>query len=363
MARVKSAAVLVVLVLLAAACGNDDEEPTTAVQTGSEADAELSEMIGFGEALAQVRGHHRAALELYSGGDERGAMTHAGHPIEEILDSVSSGLEEHNGDVEGLRSALESVASTVESGGSEEELSSAIDDAGSATEQALTDVVGDTAEQSDFKGSVIAALLATAAHEYEEAVGESGIRNLPEYQDGYAFTQEARDLYGEISSDVESASEEEAGEIEEAFESLTGAFPSVQPPEELAAVEDVEESAELIGHELEETVDAQLLEEADHEDVVAEIESLLADIEKAYAQGDNEQAAELSAEAYLENYEVIEADVIEQAPNVNEELEPLLGAELRKQIDEDAPKEEIETMIDRARRLLRQALEALETAA
>ena len=72
--------------------------------------------------------------------------------------------------------------------------------------------------------------------------------------------------------------------------------------------------------------------------------------------------AELSAEAYLENYEVIEADVIELAPEINEELEPLLGAALREELQAGAPQEEIEAMIDRARELLGEALEALEGA-
>ena len=70
----------------------------------------------------------------------------------------------------------------------------------------------------------------------------------------------------------------------------------------------------------------------------------------------------LSAEAYLENYEIIEAQVIELAPEVNEELEPLLGADLRAEIQAGAPQEEIESMIERARELLDEALAAIEEA-
>src|SRR5918996_3405759 len=127
MARIRFVAALLALGLVAAACGDDADEPSPAAETGAEAEAEVIELIGFGEALAQVGGHHRAALELYTAGDERGAMTHAGHPIEEILNSVSSELEEHGGDAEGLGAVLEEVASTIESGGTEDELSTAID--------------------------------------------------------------------------------------------------------------------------------------------------------------------------------------------------------------------------------------------
>ena len=76
--------------------------------------------------------------------------------------------------------------------------------------------------------------------------------------------------------------------------------------------------------------------------------------------GDRAAAAELAAEAYLEHYEVIEGAVIAAAPDINTELEPLLGAELRRQINEGATLEEIQTMVDRAKDLLGQAIEALE---
>ena len=153
---------------------------------------------------------------------------------------------------------------------------------------------------------------------------------------------------------------EEAEEIEEAFETLETALPSPEPPKELADKLDVESAAALIGHELEETVGAAPVEESDPAEVAEEIEHLLDEISKTYAAGDADAAAELSAEAYLENYEVIEPEVIELAPEINEELEPLLGAELRRQIQAGAPQEEIDSMIERAKELLGEALDALE---
>ena len=83
---------------------------------------------------------------------------------------------------------------------------------------------------------------------------------------------------------------------------------------------------------------------------------------ETYEAGDADAAAELSAEAYLENYEVIEAGVIDAAPDVNEELEPLLGADLRKEILAGAPVEDVEAMVERAKTLLAKPLKALEGA-
>jgi hypothetical protein len=350
-----------VLAVLGVACGDPDPNEPLATGGGEPEQAAGAEAVGFGEALAQIRGHHLVSLELYEAGDAKGAAVHAGHPIDEILDSVRSELEEHDPAVgEELAGALEAGADAIAQGKPAAEVAAAFDDAAAATNEALSAVVGDQSDETSYRGSVITALLATSAHEYEEAIGTNKVRLLAEFQDGYAFVEEARRLYEEIASEVEAASTEEAEEIEEAFETLETALPSPKPPAELADPLDVESAAKLIGHELEETVGAASVEESDPKSIVAEIEELLDEIVATYEAGDADAAAELSAEAYLENYEVIEAEVIEDAPEINEELEPLLGADLRKRISEGAPVKEIEDMVARAKELLGKALESLE---
>lgn len=343
-----------------AACGSEATTEAGAGQPGH-VEAGDAEAIGFGESLAQIRGHHLVSLELYRAGDHRGASIHAGHPIDEILTSVASELEEHAPELsKELSDQLAAGARAIADGASVDELTAIYEEAASTTRRAEEAVIGGSASEPAYRGSVIAALLATAGHEYEEAVGDRGIRLPAEYQDGYAFVTEARRLYAEIAPGVESAAPEEADEIEAAFEALDAALPSAQPPKQPADALDVTSATKLIGHELEETVGATPAEESDPAAIVAEIEELLDEIVQTYRNGDADAAAELSAEAYLENYEVIEAEVIELAPEVNEELEPLLGADLRKELGAGAPVEEIEEMVARAKELLGEALEAIE---
>jgi len=359
-----AAAMSILLVLGACASGEEPE----AIDVDAGAEPEVSafgpEEISFGEALAQIRGHHDAATELYDGGDTDLALVHAGHPIDEILASVSSELEEHAPEqADELSQVLDEVRTLISDGATKREIAAATERAAEVTFAAEQQVVGADAATPAYTGSIVAALLGTTAHEYEEAVaGGDGISLLEEYQDGYAFLAEAKDLYGSILDEVEAASKEEAEEIDEAFDELDAAFPALEAPENPLPAEPVEESASLIGHELEETVDAQLLESSDPEEVVDNIEALLDELIEAYRDGDAEAAGELAAEAYLENYEVIEAGVIEAAPEVNEELEPLLGADLRAEISDGAPVEDIEAMVDRAEELLEEALDALEEA-
>lgn len=356
--KIRSSLVLLAAAAVLAACG---QEPATPAAGGTGIAAADAEAIGFGGSLAQIRGHHLVSLELYEAGDIKGAQVHAGHPIAEILDSVNSELAEHAPEVgEELAAQLNAGAQAVAAGAPAEELAAIYDDVAATTRRAEEAVAGDAVTEPSYKGSVVAALLATAGHEYEEAVQDGRITLLAEYQDGYAFVREARRLYDEIEPDVRAASAEEADEVEEAFEVLDSAFASAQPPRTPADVVDVTSATGLIGHELEETVDATPVTESDPDAIVAEIERLLDEIVETYAAGDADAAAELAAEAYLKNYEVIEADVIEIAPDINEELEPLLGADLRAAMSDGAPVEDIEQMAARAKELLAEALEAIE---
>ena len=80
-------------------------------------------------------------------------------------------------------------------------------------------------------GSVIASLLTTVGHEYEEAVihGSSTLR-LPGL-----LASPGLSPYDTIAADVEAAAPEEAAEIEEAFEVLAAALPGPEAPETLAS--------------------------------------------------------------------------------------------------------------------------------
>jgi hypothetical protein len=342
-------------------CGNDEKSTDGGETAGASANAEVGgEQVTFGSLVAQIRGHHRAALERHGADDRKAALKHAGHPAKEVLDSIRPELEQPGPEtVQSLTSALEALPAAIRDG-SHAEVRDAVSTAAAETRKAEAAVVGEAADSDPYKGSVIADITAVAAHEYEEALDGNRIVREDEFQDGYGFIQEAQDLYRAIEPRVKAASEHEAAEITEAFEKLEAAMPSGNPPANPAPLEEVEEAAKLIGAELEETVGAKPAEESDPKAVQAEIERLLDEIVSTYDPARPDASAELVAEAYLQNYETIEASVIEAAPDVNAALEPLLGAELRKRIRAGAPKAEIENMVRRAKQLLAQGVKALE---
>ncbi len=111
------------------------------------------------------------------------------------------------------------------------------------------------------------------------------------------------------------------------------------------------------------THEEETLTPAEAAPFAANIERLLGQARDAYEAGNAEGAGELVAEAYLSNYELLEHTVEEADHDLNEELEALMGTELRAKIKEGAPATEIAQMIDEALDLLAQGMKALENAA
>ncbi|MDQ4145635.1 MAG: hypothetical protein M3198_18200 [Actinomycetota bacterium] len=356
------------IALLLASCGGSDEREAASERArgrAGERQALGAEDVAFGSSLAQIRGHHLASLELYRAGNTTGALVHAGHPIEEILASVRSELQTHYASVaKSLEQALQAPAEHIRQGVSVQALQRTYDRAASVTRLAESSIVGDLARSSEYKASVIAALVGVSEHEYEEAVGEGEtVKFLDEYQDAYGFLNEAQKLYVALGSEVQQASPEAADEIGRAFARLNKALPSTRPPDKLTSLPEVQSAAGLIARNLTQALDALPVEEADPDEAAAQIEQLLDQVLTAYSQGEVDRAEELTAEAYLQHYEDIEVAVISKAPDVNDQLEPLLGSELRKKIQEKAPESEIEALVARAKQLLREGLGALKEGA
>lgn len=357
-------AAALILSMLAAACSSPSEEaaPATSSEPAAESSEFSAEDVTTASSLWQINGHHLVAIQLGTDGDFQGAVAHTRHPIDELMASVSTEVAERGGpDGSSNVQALDEQTKAAADAAAAEDLAG-IETAAAQTSETVTAAAaalpGGASEA--FTGSVIADLLTTVGNEYEEAVVDGKVKMPVEFQDAYAFVTVANARYEEIAATVEAKDTEAAEEIEEAFSTLTSALPGPVPvpSQRIMDAGDVVFAADLISRELEETVGALVSQEVDPSETFASIDALLTEVQAAYDAGKPEVAAELAAEAYLEHYELVEASVIEAAPDVNAELEPLLGADLRAQIAGGVPPEELKSMIARARELIAQAQQA-----
>jgi predicted secreted protein with PEFG-CTERM motif len=214
----------------------------------------------------------------------------------------------------------------------------AIDDAKGVVEIARSTVVGDyLSNLVDTKLILIKVLLETSIAEYGEAVSDGVIGEMAEFQDGSAFVWKSQQIFAEIESDIGT---HEAEEIKVFYEDLWNAYDARASPLQ------VETLAGGIIHEIDEVLGVED-EGNDLLEYVETIEELLDQTKQEYAKGDTDLALSLATKAYLDNYEFLEAPLIELGQReLMEEVEVMLREELRGMIRNGEPVSEVNAQID-----------------
>ncbi|HEX6067645.1 MAG TPA: hypothetical protein VFZ05_02485 [Nitrososphaera sp.] len=321
-----------------------DPAEVRAVVTHSLAEIEVIRAAAGGSAdfaanIEFIRGHLEKAIENRNAGRIELAAAHAGHPVEEVyslitvpLASADAGLDEE------LDSALVALANGIDDM-PESEVESAVEDINAMLDDAMAAVVGDEAEDPAFGAMVMVLLLQTAEVEYSEAVEDGEIIEEIEYQDASAFMGRALAVFASVKSGMP---EHEAEEVEEFFAELDSAVSANAEPSQVNT---------LLGgiiHELDEVfaLGIEDSEELDGWGYIDHIHELLDQVVEEYNEGNSAEARALAIEAYLDNYEFIEADIAEEDRPLMEKIEIDMRVELVQMIDAGAPASEVEAHVD-----------------
>ena len=334
-------------------------ETTTATATGPN-----TTIAEFVSNIEQIRGHlDQARINKESGNDSL-TTAHTLHPIEEVYASIEEQLVSQDATLnETLATALQDLASSVPNV-SAEEFGGQID----SINMQLDNIVQTIVPSSDlsnptFNASVVARLFDIAGHEYEEAVANGTIIAMVEYQDGQAFIQRAQNIFNSSAGNISQSMAHEVEEVNMFFSNVNNAVNNRDDPA------NVETTINGIVHELAEITglaESQLTGEAGAEEqdpfaIISNIKSLLTELVAAYRAQDYQGAENIAIEAYLENYEFVEAPLAELDQELMEETEMMLREELRQMITNRAQIEQIEEHIgminanlDKATQLLSQ---------
>jgi S-adenosylmethionine/arginine decarboxylase-like enzyme len=322
-------------------------------------------LVEFVSSIEQIRGHLEQALINKESGNDTLAQTHSLHPIEEVYSSIEDQLVNQNSTLnQTLSAALQNLSSTVTTADLQD-FESQIGNVNMLLNNSVQTLVPSSELNNPaFNASVEGRLLHLAGHEYEEAVANGTIIEVVEYQDAQAFIHRAESIFKSSASRINQSLAHEVQEVNEFFSNLNGAVNNRDNPEtvettingiihELAEITGLSES-QLIGEE----TDA---EEQDPIAIINNIKSLLTQLIAAYGSQDYQGAESIATEAYLENYEFIEAPLAQQDQQLMEQTEVMLREELRQMITDRVPIEQIEQHIaminanlDRATELLQQ---------
>ena len=333
--------------------------------TASTATAPDVTFIEFVSSIEQIRGHLDQALGNKESGNDTLAQTHALHPIEEVYTSIEELIVSQNGTLnQSLSVALQDLSSSVPNA-TPEELGGQIDSINMLLDNSVQTLVPSSELTNPaFNASVVARLLHIAGHEYEEAVANGTIREIAEYQDGQAFIHRAESIFNSSASNINQSMAHEVEEVNELFLNLNTAVTNRDDPGNVETTINgiIHELAEITGlSESQLTGEESGTEEQDPVAIINNIKSLLTQLIAEYRAENYQGAESIATEAYLENYEFIEAPLAQRDQQLMEQTEVMLREDLRQMITQRVPIEQIEQHIaminanlDRATQILSQ---------
>jgi hypothetical protein len=338
---------------------------TIANETTTMSSAPNATLVEFVSNIEQIRGHLDQALINKESENITLAEAHTLHPIEEIYSSIEDQLANQNSTLnQTLSAALQNLPSSA-TNATLQEFESQIDYVNTLLNDSMQAVVP-SAEFSNnpaFNASVVGLLLEVAGHEYEEAVENGTVKAIVEYQDAQAFIYRAHLVFNSSASNINQSMAHEVEEVNEFFSNLNGAVNNKEGPatvettingiiHELAEITGLSES-QLIGEEVS-------AEEQDPIAIINNIKSMLTQLIAAYRTQDYQGAESIAIEAYLENYEFVEAPIAQLDQQLMEQTEVMLREELRQMITDRVPIEQVEQHIAMINANLDRATELLQ---
>ncbi|MGH9994638.1 MAG: hypothetical protein ACRD4J_05300 [Nitrososphaeraceae archaeon] len=317
-----------------------------------------SSLVDFDSNIEQIRGHLDQAVANKEIGNTTLAKAHTLHPIEEIYSSIEVQIDSTDPSLNrSLSSSLGQLSNMVDNSSVEEFMTKALDINGLLNDTIGKVIPAQEITDSAFNLMVVGNLLSVADNEYKEAIENGQLKEIVEYQDGQAFISRASSIFNESSPLIPQEKSADVPVINEFFADLGNAVQEKSNPELVsnAIGSIIHEISEVTGIN-EENISGT---GSDTSAYIPEIRNLLNQTLDAYENQKYDQADTLAIQAYLDNYEFIEAPLAEQNGTLMETTELMLREDLRQLIQTRAPIEEIQEHVDKINSNLNQAEELL----
>jgi len=315
--------------------------------TSASSDSMDDSNVIFKSNLEQILGHLNAALLNKENGNDTLALAHAFHPIAEIYDLIEPTIANTNSTLnQNLSTELTNITDMVRFV-SAAQFSDAVQDAKKLLNQTSDQVIPSPLKDNlTFNMKVVIDLLNTAVGEYNEGISNISIAQPVEYQDAQAFIsrgiERAKSIFEQESNVIPQNMSETVQGAKVMFSDLDNQILSISSPESVGSTIQgiVGELSKIAG------IRETSIEDKSPDLLISNIRSILDQVITAYSNQNYSQAESLATEAYLENYEYIEAPLADLDKSLMETTEVMLREELRQQIQDRVPLEEIQQQID-----------------
>jgi hypothetical protein len=215
---------LTILCLLGSlACG------AAGMASGGAANAEPHDYSRTAAKLELMQGHLIASLENYKLGQTALAQAHAAHPLHEHYSDLPAAFAKEHAELDNMvRDMLARLPQRLGENIDVNVYASHVREATRLLDQVGTILIpAEIRTTSAFQAAVLAHLLEEVAEEYDEAVEEGKVVNLPEYQDAFGFLQRARRLQEQVAAQMQ---EGDRQQMQALWNTLEEGIPGIMPP-------------------------------------------------------------------------------------------------------------------------------------
>ncbi len=175
-----------------------DLSPIAVSEGGEGGEATVNADTDLMTNLGLMKGHLIVANELIEQKQYQEAVSHIGHPAEEIYGSIEAELTKRN--IPQFKVQLNKMSDLIKSAPDSPELQTAYQESIVAIDQTLATIPEAQRQSPAFIVPVIGGLLGTAVDEYQAAIADGKFVELVEYQDSRGFVIYAEELYNSIAA-------------------------------------------------------------------------------------------------------------------------------------------------------------------
>lgn len=305
--------------------------------------------VDFATNIEFIKGHLSAAISNKQAGNNELAQTHTFHPITEIYTLIRNQLSSADSELnKTLINSLNNLTSLVFKSTPTEFVNSA-DSVKNLLDKAIIIVIPEN-EVADikFNMSTLINLLKTAESEYEIGVANGTITNIAEYQDAQGFISAANALLNKTLSSLNQTSNNKFTEIKDSFQELKASINNKDDARQISTI--INNITNTIPTILNvQTRDLPILVSTDTEssELINNVRTLLNQTIENVKNGNYQNAESLGIEAYLNNFEFLEAEIAKHDESLMKDTEGLLREQLRNLIQGKADIQDIQKMIDK----------------
>ena len=199
---------------------------------------------GFVTELLLMRAHLTVGMALYGSGVQDQAIAHCSHPLEELYDDLAlqlddRGLPPFGSDLRALTDRLHAQASPAE-------VNAAADKAKAAINAAIEAVDLGRRDAPDFVVTVATGLIKAAQQDYQSSLTGGRVTSPVEYEDSWAFFQEARALLAGSKAQLAAKNGVALDDLSTQIGKLAALWPTMLPPPQIFA--DASYIGPILGH-------------------------------------------------------------------------------------------------------------------